>query len=153
MPTNLLPVPHHKQSHSGACLPACAHMILRFYGQPVSETELSHHLGTRWYGTPAPNLRRLESLGFSVVYESITLTALQANLENELPAILFVRTDDLPYWNEPSAHAFVVIGIDEEFIYVNDPAFDNAPQSIPLDYFLLAWSEFDHRCGIIRPQR
>ena len=40
--------------------------------------------------------------------------------------------------------------LNDEFIYVNDPAFDEAPQTIPLDYFLLAWSEFDHRFGVVR---
>jgi len=37
-------------------------------------------------------------------------------------------------------------------LYVNDPAFDGAPQTVPLDYFLLAWSEFDHRLAVIRPK-
>ena len=66
--------------------------------------------------------------------------------------LVFVLTGDLPYWNENTAHVMVAVGIDNESIYVNDPAFENAPQFIPLDYFLLAWSEFDHRCAIIKPK-
>jgi ABC-type bacteriocin/lantibiotic exporter with double-glycine peptidase domain len=150
MPTNLLPVPHHKQSHAGACLPAAARMILEFLGQTVSEAELAHLLGTQAFGTPAPNLHRLEPMGFSVIYESATLATLRSHLETGIPCLVFVRTGDLPYWDEDTAHVLVAIGIDAESIYVNDPAFDEAPHTIPLDYFLLAWSEFDHRCAVIR---
>jgi len=34
--------------------------------------------------------------------------------------------------------------------FVNDPAFDDAPQVIPLEHFLLAWSEFDYEYAVIR---
>jgi ABC-type bacteriocin/lantibiotic exporter with double-glycine peptidase domain len=150
MPTNLLPVPHHKQSHPGACLPAAARMVLEFLGETASEAELARLLGTQAFGTPAPNLHRLEQMGFSVIYESATLVMLRSHLETGIPCLVFVRTGDLPYWDEDTAHVLVAIGIDDEAIYVNDPAFDVAPQTAPLDYFLLAWSEFDHRLAVIR---
>ncbi len=150
MPINLLPVPHYKQSRSGACLPASVRMVLNFLGRPTSEANLARRLGTQAFGTPAPNLHRLERLGFLTTYESVTLETLRANLEAGTPCLVFVRTGDLPYWDENTSHVMVAIGLDDETIYVNDPAFDIAPQAIPLDYFLLAWSEFDHRCGIIR---
>ena len=150
MPTSLLSVPHHKQSHIGACLPACAWMVLAYLGYSTSEVELARRLGTQPYGTPAPNLQRLESLGFLVTYESVTLTTLRANLAAGIPCLVFVRTGDLPYWNENTSHVLVAIGMDDETLHVNDPAFDDAPKTIPLDYFLLAWSEFDHRCATIQ---
>ena len=124
-------------------------MVLEFLGQPTGEAELAHLLGTQAFGTPALNLHRLEQLGFSVIYESATLAILRPRLQAGIPCLVFVRTGDLPYWNEDTAHVLVAIGIDDESIHVNDPAFDEAPQTIPLDYFLLAWSEFDHRCAII----
>jgi hypothetical protein len=89
---------------------------------------------------------------FSVSYESVTLTTLQSHLEAGVPYLAFVRTGDLPYWNEDTAHELVAIGIGESSIYVNDAAFDEAPQTFPLDYFMLAWSEFDHRCAVIHRQ-
>ncbi len=153
MPTNLLPVPHHKQSRSGACLPAIARMVLEFFGYTTSEAKLARRLGSQTFGTPAPNLHRLKRLGFTVTYDSVTLTTLRANLEAGLPCLVFVLTGDLPYWNENTAHAMVATGIDDENLYVNDPAFDTTPQVIPLDYFLLAWSEFDHRCAVIQPKK
>ena len=128
-------------------------MVLEFFGHTLSEAQLARQLGTQEFGTPAPNLHRLDRLGFSVIYESVTLTTVQTTLAAGIPCLVFVFTGDLPYWNENTAHVMVVVGIDDEAIYVNDPAFDMAPQNIPIDYFLLAWSEFDHRCAIIRPKK
>ena len=128
-------------------------MVLEFFGYTTSEAKLASRLGTQPFGTPAPNLYRLEKIGFEVTYESVTLITLRTNLEAGFPCLVFVRTGDLPHWNEDTAHVMVAIGADDEAIYVNDPAFDTAPQTIPLDYFLLAWSEFDHRCAVIRPKK
>ena len=61
MPTALLPIPHHKQSQSGACLPACARMVLGYLGHDVTETHLAQVMGSYWYGTPASRVRRLSS--------------------------------------------------------------------------------------------
>ncbi len=127
-------------------------MILAFWGRVTAEAKLARRLGTQFYGTPAPNLHRLQALGFVVVYESVTMTDLENYLQRSIPTIVFVRTGDLPYWSQDTPHAMVAIGLDTESLYVNDPAFATAPQTIPLDYFLLAWSEFDHRCGIIHPK-
>ena len=129
---------------------AAACMVLEFLGQAVSEADLAHLLGTQAFGTPASNLRRLDQMGLSVIYESATLATLRSYVQSGIPCLVFVRTGDLPYWEEDTAHVLVAVGVDDEFTYVNDPAFDEAPQTIPLDYFLLAWSEFDHRFGVIR---
>jgi hypothetical protein len=53
--------------------------------------------------------------------------------------------------DENTSHVIVATGLDQDHIYVNDPAFDTAPQTIPLSHFLLAWSEFDHRYALIQP--
>ncbi len=150
MPKNLLQVPHFKQNHLGSCLPAAVRMILEYLGHTFRESEIAERLGTKSFGTPAPNLSRLEKLGFSIFYGSGTLANIRSHIQNGVPCLTFVQTGDFPYWDENTAHVVVVVGIDEEQIYVNDPAFENAPQTIPIDYFLLAWSEFDHRFGVIQ---
>jgi ABC-type bacteriocin/lantibiotic exporter with double-glycine peptidase domain len=128
-------------------------MVLEFFGLTITEAQLARQLGTQDFGTPAPNLHRLDRLGFSITYESVTLATVQTALAAGIPCLVFVFTGDLPHWSENTAHVMVAVGIDDEAIYVNDPAFETAPQTIPLDYFLLAWSEFDHRCGIIQPKK
>jgi hypothetical protein len=101
-------------------------------GEVVSEADLADLVETQAFGTPAPNLHCLEQMEFSVSYESVTLTTLQSHLEAGVPYLAFVRTGDLPYWNEDTAHELVAIGIDESSIYVNDAAFDEAPQTFPV---------------------
>jgi ABC-type bacteriocin/lantibiotic exporter with double-glycine peptidase domain len=128
-------------------------MVLGFLGEEASEDDLARLLGTQVFGTPAPNLHRLKQMGFEVSYESVTLATLRHHLDAGVPCLVFVRTGELPYWTEDTSHVLVAIGIDESCIYVNDPAFDEAPQGIPLDDFLLAWSEFDHRCAVVRRQQ
>jgi hypothetical protein len=73
-------------------------MVLAYLGQNVAEADLAQLLGTQWFGTPAPNLHRLTSLGYQVTYESTTLTTLQARLSAGKPCLVFVQTGDLPYW-------------------------------------------------------
>lgn len=151
MPTNLLKVPHYEQEKASSCLPACARMVLAFYNHVSSETKLAKLLGTQKFGTPAPNIRRLEQLGFSVTYESGAFSLIKDYLGKNIPCLVFVQTGDLAYWQENTAHVVVAIGIDETTIFVNDPAFEDAPKSVAVDDFLLAWSEFDYRYGIIQP--
>ncbi len=152
MPTNLLNIPHYEQAQAGSCLPACARMVLAFWQHKANESALAQLLGTRYFGTPAPNIHRLEQLGFFVIYESGSLSAIKRQLDKNIPCLVFVQTGILPYWEENTAHVIVVLGIDETTIFVNDPAFENAPQAIPIEYFLLAWSEFDYRYAVIQPK-
>lgn len=151
MPTDWLPVPHHKQSRSGACLQACARMLLSYLGQDLSEDRLGKLLDSRTFGTPARNIRRLETLGVTVAYGPANLSHLRALLQRGIPSIVFLQAGQLPYWKEDSYHAVVVVGMTADTIYLNDPAFDQAPQSCPLDGFSLAWSDFDYLHATITP--
>lgn len=149
MPNDWLPVPHYKQSQDGLCLPACARMILAYLGQDVSEAHLARLFKTRAFGASADHIRLLSQLGYTVLFERGTEFDLRRWLGQGSPCIVFVKTDALPYWNTEHAHALVLLGLSSDAAYVNDPAFDDAPQSIPLDHFLLAWSEFDYEYAVI----
>ena len=46
----------------------------------------------------------------------------------------------------------VVVGFDEQTIYVNDPVFDEHPISVPIIEFELAWMAFDYRYSVITHQ-
>jgi uncharacterized protein YvpB len=72
-------------------------------------------------------------------------------LQNGVPCITFVQAGELPYSNSEGFHAVVVIGMDEQTVYINDPASDVAPQAVPLDDFRLAWSEFEYVGAVIVP--
>lgn len=53
------------------------------------------------------------------------------------------------HWQVEDAHAVVLVGLTSDTVYLNDPAFDAAPQTAPLDHFLLAWSELDYEYAVI----
>lgn len=56
-----------------------------------------------------------------------------------LAYVAFVKTGELPYWDEDCDHAVVVAGLDDEVVYLNDPAFPDAPVQVPRGDFDLAW--------------
>lgn len=149
MPTALLPIPHHKQSQSGACLPACARMVLGYLDDDVTEAHLAQVMGSYWYGTPASRVRRLSSLGYQVTYEQTTLDQLRVYLDRQVPCIVFLRTGALPYWDEDVPHAVVLAGIENTIVYLHDPAMDSGPTLVDLEAFLLAWSEMAYYCATI----
>ena len=149
MPNDWLQVPHFRQSQDGRCLPACVRMVLAHLGREMDEPELARLLKTRPFGTPADNVRLLSQLGCSIVFERGTEHDLRRWLDQGVPPIIFLKTDALPYWEDEDAHAVVLVGLTSDTAYLNDPAFDAAPQAAPLEHFLLAWSEFDYEYAVI----
>jgi predicted double-glycine peptidase len=127
-------------------------MVLAYWGQSFTEADLATLLGTRAYGTPISNIQRLESHGYQVAFGSLTRGQLQAHLLAERPVIARVWTAMLDYWQaEISSHVVVVVGFDETHVYLNDPAYPDAPQSSVWDGFLAAWAEFDETAGVVFP--
>lgn len=124
-------------------------MLLVHWQDPVDPERVAQLLDTKAFGTPAPHIHRLTQWGYSVTYQSGSLATLRRLLANGIPPIVFVLTGSLPHWSFNTPHAVVVVGMDDQVALVNDPAFGEAPQSVPLDAFLLAWAEFDNRYATI----
>jgi len=149
VPNTLLPIPHHPQRSDGDCLAACAAMALDYLGVSIDYGRLLRLLGVKPYGTPGSRLNNLASLGVHVHYARGTLNELFDYLTSGHACIVLVRTDQLPYWTYATDHAVLVVGFDEQAVYVNDPAFEQAPQRVPHADFELAWLEFDYRYAVI----
>ncbi len=145
----LLPVSHRQQSQSSDCLATCAAMLLAYLHVPFNYDHLLRLLRVRAFGTQFSNLRYLESLGLSVVVEQGTIETLGWHLERALPSIVFVNTGLLSYWQEQTGHAVVVLAIEGEQIYLNDPMFADAPKVIPLTEFEAAWIEQDQQYAVV----
>ena len=124
-------------------------MALEAIGRPANYMRVRRRLRVEAHGTPFRNLRFLEQLGVSVETGSGSLDVLRAALARDLPLIVAVDTRDLPYWHDSCWHAVVVVGLDEERAYINDPAFADAPQIVSMAWFELAWLERDYLYGII----
>lgn len=150
MPKSLLPVLHIPQRTEADCLPVCIQMVLSHLGRPVPYERLIDLLDTRWFGTPAGNIQRLEQLGIAVTIADLSLSDIGHHLKAGLPVIAFVNTADLPYWSENTDHTIVIVGMDDETVYVNDPHFVQAPQRIPHTVLDLALLRFDHRCAVLQ---
>jgi len=145
----LLPVPHRLQRSAGDCLAACATMMLDYLDVPVSYDHLLKLLDVQSYGTPASRLNKLTDLGVRVRYTQGSLDELLDELARGRPCMALVRTSQLPYWTYATDHAVVVVGYDEQGVYINDPAFEQAPQFASRSEFELAWLEFDYRYAVI----
>lgn len=144
MPRKLLDVPHRQQQTDGDCLAACAWMVFAHNGKSYRYSELISRLGIRSFGAPASNVLRLIDATFRVIYSQTDMNGLYAYLDADIPVIVFVRTQELPYWSYGVDHALVVVGYDETSIFVNDPDLPEPNKQVPLGDFELAWLERDY---------
>lgn len=149
-----LRVSHQIQQEQADCLVACAAMVLTYHGISFRYSHLPKLLKAQKQGTVFGNLAFLEKIdahvevGKSNDYNNITLLA--SALENSNPLIAVVLTSELQtYWKERAYHAVVVVGIDDQNVLLNDPAFEHAPQAVPINEFLIAWGEQDYLYAIL----
>lgn len=117
-------------------------MVLTYLHVPASYDRLARILQTERHGTVFSNLRYLETLGVYVQLRTGDLSDLYEALDLGLPLIASVETEFLQsYWKFETSHAVVVVGIDEQYVYLNDPAFAHAPQIVVHAEFEAAWIE------------
>lgn len=148
----LLPVIHVQQHNEGDCLAACVDMVLKYLAAPRAYPRLLRalHIDKR-VGAPFPNIQRLEKLGITVVFRQGSLVQLYKFLQNGWPVIIPVKTGQLPYWQEDTDHAIVVVGMDEQSVYINDPAFVTAPIPVSHGNLDLAWLERNEYYAVLAP--
>jgi ABC-type bacteriocin/lantibiotic exporter with double-glycine peptidase domain len=127
-------------------------MVLAFFGCQRTEAELRTLLGTDQNGTQVRRLTNLTQLGFDVVFVRTDIAGLAAYLTSGLPPMALLRTAALPYWSEACDHVAVVVGVDDSWVYLNDPYFDTAPQQVSHSDFLQAWSPNACTVVIVRPR-
>jgi ABC-type bacteriocin/lantibiotic exporter with double-glycine peptidase domain len=146
----LLPISHYRQHQQSECLAACAAMVLDYLQIPFQYNHLIQLLRIGIAGASFRNLRYLKALGVQISIERGDVDILQAHIQRGLAPIVFVATGELPYWDEPTNHAVVAVGIDDGKVYLNDPAFPDAPQVVPIDEFVLAWIEMDEYYALLQ---
>jgi len=147
-----LPVPHRRQQSEAGCPLACVEMVLAYWGQARSQEALSRKLGTDPdVGTPASRVLRLQSRSLKVSYTKASLSEIQRRLEEQVPVVALVHTAELPYWSRPCAHAVVVVEMDDTWVWVNDPAFDQAPIRVSTGDFSLACDAMDNYIAVLQP--
>jgi uncharacterized protein YvpB len=126
-------------------------MVLAYLGRAIDYPQMLELLNIKSYGAPAGNIRRLANLGLAVVYSKTDMAGLEGMLQEGHPVIVFVSTGELPHWTYSTDHALVVVGYDEDWLYVNDPHHSEAPVTIPRGDFELAWLEREYYYALITP--
>ncbi len=149
MPSVLLSAPHFEQSRDGMCLPACVRMVLAYWGRWMTEAEIASLLGTKVFGTAISNVMRLTRLGYGVQYGHLDPAQLR---QEPGPVIVRLWTGFLDYWTVETSHVAVVVGMDDRYVYLNDPACSEYPQRTAIPGSRAAWAEYDETAVIIRPK-
>ena len=128
MKLNILPVkPFQQKVNQGTCGPASLKMVFEYYGVKKTEKELAKMCGTtRQMGTSATGLKTgAEALGFTVqIKDNRTFEDIQTWLDKKVPVIVnwFTRgRTDYSDSEVPDGHYSVVVGLDKNYIYLQDP--------------------------------
>jgi ABC-type bacteriocin/lantibiotic exporter with double-glycine peptidase domain len=129
-------------------------MVLSFFEHPISRQKIDQILEPTPFGTPGFRVLRLRAYGYEVEYTTaVSDRPLTEALADGIPPIVLLQTKNLSHWKQETPHAVVLVGMDAETVYMNDPAFSQAPQTAPRIEFMLAWSDFDMLYAIIQPGR
>ena len=149
-----LSVRHKQQTQNAECLAICVEMVLTYLGASFNAAQIASTLRIQPnVGTPFPNIRSLEELNILVGYRrNGTLETLYTLLQHGWPVIASVDTGPLPYWDISTGHAVVVVGMADEYIFLNDPGMPAGPIRVRLGDFDLAWLEQDERYAVLAVQ-
>ena len=145
---SLLPISHRQQSQQSDCLAACAAMVLAYLQIPFTYPRLLKLLATKPFGTVFGNLRALQALGLYVLVEEGSLETVTRHLNSGLPCIMAIKTGP-PTWNYVTNHAVLVVGVDEQTIYLHDPEQASGPQTMAYNEFAVYWVEQDYFYAVI----
>ncbi|PIP23240.1 MAG: hypothetical protein COX90_01850 [Candidatus Nealsonbacteria bacterium CG_4_10_14_0_2_um_filter_38_17] len=146
--TNILPVKSFQETlYGGYCGPASLKMVLEYYGMDKSEKELAEMLkcDTK-QGTNGKSIAEAaKKLGFEVeIKDNSSFEDIKIWLDKNIPVIVdwFSRGRyDYPEDDVADGHYSVVIGLDGEFIYLQDPEVGRI-RKIKREDFLRVWFDF-----------
>lgn len=145
---NLLPVkPFQETLHISRCGPASLKMVLAYYGVERTEAELAELCETDpEQGTSDQAIQKaVESFGFTVeIKNNSTFADIQAWLDKKVPVIVNWFTRGRTDYSEeevPDGHLSVVVGLDAEYIYLQDPEVGKL-RKIARDDFMKVWFDF-----------
>ena len=133
----MLNLPFFKQETDYYCGPAVLQMILQFYGQTLSQTELAQIAGTTSTGTsPTRLLEAAQTLGLQTkVIEPATISELKSLIDEGLPVVVNFTEPESNFFG----HYAIAVNYDATWLYLQDPDSDVGPQT------KYDWIDFDQR--------
>ena len=143
--------PFQETLSAGMCGPASLKIVLDYYGVDKSEKELAKLCGAkRAIGTDASGIEgAAEKLGFKVkIKNNSSFGDIEKWLERGVPVIVnwFTR-GRMDYADSAVAdgHYSVVAGLDEKYIYLQDPEIGKI-RKLKREDFLTVWFDFSGEC-------
>lgn len=150
---NFIKKTHHQQEDNTSCVPASLAMVLSAYGKEISPSEIREYLGVTPGGTQIEvtwSRIPFETWGLEcdITFDT-TLSDIKKRLDAGAPVIAIILSLYLPHSTADYLPALVLIGMDEKYLYINDPLTDGQ-QTVRMAHetFLEAW-EWYNRCAII----
>lgn len=144
---------NRQQKQFNDCLVACCQQILENFGIEKSDAWLWDRLvNSQGEYTVFTYLEKLESaLGIVVeLHYNGEIDDFEQYIELGLPIIVAVSNDITNGWPYYRDHAVVVIGFDDEVVYVNDPAQSETGSRVKRLLFELAWDPRDFQYAVLR---
>jgi ABC-type bacteriocin/lantibiotic exporter with double-glycine peptidase domain len=154
MKKNLLPVKPFRET-PGMCGPASLKMVLDYYGVYKTEKELAKLCKTtKKLGTSNEHLKEAaEKLGFHLTMkEQSSFEDIKKWLDKKVPVIVdwFTRgRADYDDSDIADGHYSVVVGLDKNYIYLQDPELGGM-RKVKKEDFMTVW--FDFKGKYIKPE-
>jgi predicted double-glycine peptidase len=138
------------------CGPYSLKVVFDFYGLNVTEKKLAELCKTtRLYGTRVSQLKKVvNNFGFNFkIQDNSSFKDVEKWLKKGVPVIVdwFSRgRNDYPDSEVADGHYSVAIGLDDKFIYLNDPEIGRI-RKIKREDFMIVW--FDFPGNVIKPSK
>ena len=146
--------PFQETLSAGMCGPASLKIVLKYYGLEITEKELARLVGASSdLGTNDKSLvRAATKFGFKVkVKDKSSFKDIEKWLDKKVPVIVnwFTRgRKDYSDSDIADGHYSVVVGLDDKFIYLQDPEIGKI-RKLERGDFMTVW--FDFRGRYIKP--
>lgn len=146
-------VPLKRQELKFSCGASALRSVLHYFGINKTEEEIRQKAKTDENGTTTQNIIKVaKQFGLKTKAQyNMKEQELKDWIDKKIPVIICFQAWGYKkyYKNKESGHYAVVIGYDEENIYLQDPSIEDARGYLPWDEFIERWHDIDRdRYGI-----
>lgn len=153
--TTILNLPDVQQPTDFSSGSTSLQAVLAYYGTDIRMDELINMTNSTENGTSSDNIAQAaRQLGFNVeLKENMTLEDLQNNINQGIPVIIDCQAwksnntnTSSQNWttDQQDGHYMVVVGVDKDNVYFEDPAVLGSRGYIPHQEFLDRWHDLYH---------